>query len=79
MEYCSQGDLNAYLTKHRENNRYISEPRIWKFFIHILLGLDALHSKRILHRDLKSLNVFLTKNNVAKVGDLGVAKVLNDE
>jgi serine/threonine protein kinase len=36
-----------------------------------------LHSKDVLHRDLKTLNIFLCKDNVVKIGDLGVARKLN--
>ena len=42
------------------------------------LGVHYLHSKKILHRDLKALNIFLTKDNELKIGDLGVAKRLSD-
>jgi NIMA (never in mitosis gene a)-related kinase len=38
-------------------------------------ALRVLHSKNILHRDLKSANVFLNKNGTAKLGDLNVSKV----
>lgn len=46
---------------------------IWKIFIHLCLGIEYLHSKDIIHRDLKTLNVFMIKENVAKIGDLGCA------
>ena len=36
-----------------------------------------IHSKKILHRDIKAMNVFLDANDHIKIGDLGVAKVLN--
>ena len=39
-------------------------------------GLRDLHAKKILHRDIKSLNVFLDENYNAKIGDLGVAKTM---
>ena len=41
------------------------------------LGLHYLHSFKILHRDIKTINMFLSKDNKIKIGDLGVAKLLN--
>ena len=41
----------------------------------MLLGLRALHEIKIMHRDLKSANVFLYKDSQAKLGDLNVSKV----
>lgn len=38
-----------------------------------------LHEKHILHRDLKTQNVFLTRSNIIKVGDLGIARVLENQ
>lgn len=59
---------------------------IWKFFIQISLGVYHLHSQKILHWDIKSLNIFLTngRNLISgardryqiRIGDLGVAKIL---
>lgn len=74
MEYCRHGDLCTYLSKLKE---YVSENVAWKFFIQICLGIYALHSKNILHRDMKTLNIFLTMDNSVRIGDLGVATVLN--
>ncbi len=39
-------------------------------------GLKSLHDKKILHRDLKSANVFITADGIYKLGDLNVSKVL---
>lgn len=75
MEYCEHGDLHTYLTKL--NGKHISENTVWKFFIQICLGMHHLHSQNILHRDLKTLNIFLTKDNTIRIGDLGVAKILS--
>ena len=57
----------------------IADNIIWKIFINLCLGLHYLHSKNIIHRDLKSLNVFMVKESVAKIGDLGCAMELPPE
>ena len=78
MEYCENGDLSSYLSKMKKKVKSLSENTIWKFFIQMSLGLAYIHSKKILHRDLKSLNIFLSKNLDVKIGDLGVAKILQN-
>ena len=40
-----------------------------------LLGLKTLHDMKILHLDLKCANIFITKNDIKKIGDLNVSKV----
>ena len=77
MEYCNGGDLGQYIDSHKNKNVKISEELIWLIFIKITLGLASIHKLKILHRDLKTLNIFLSKNLEIKVGDLGVAKILN--
>ena len=42
------------------------------------MSLEYIHKKKILHRDLKSQNVFLTRNNCVKLGDFGISKVLEN-
>ena len=79
MEYCEKGDLCTYMSerqKSKKTNFYFTEDFIWKLFIQISIGLYYIHSKKILHRDIKTLNILLTKELDGKIGDLGVAKVL---
>jgi len=52
---------------------------IWKFTIQIMIGLHTLHSKKILHRDIKTLNIFLDENLNIRIGDLGTAKTLSTD
>ena len=54
-----------------------SEHQIWRWAYEIWLGVKYLHEKSILHRDIKSLNIFLTKTNRVKIGDLGISKILS--
>lgn len=77
MEYCDGGDLGIYLKEQMKNTKYLPEEKIWKIFIQICLGLNYIHNKKILHRDLKTMNIFLMKDERVRIGDLGVAKVLN--
>ena len=74
MEYCDGGDLEQFLN---DKKKYpLDEDFIWKIFIQIAIGLTAIHKLKILHRDLKSQNIFLTKDLNVKIGDLGVSKKL---
>jgi len=75
MEYCDGGDLEQLISNKKKFP--LEEELIWKLFIQITLGLTALHNLKILHRDLKSSNIFLTKDLKVKIGDLGVAKKLS--
>ena len=75
MEYADNGDLHQKILEHKKSMKYFGEIEIWKIFIQIVKGLKALHDLQILHRDLKSANVFLFKNGSAKLGDLNVSKV----
>ena len=61
---------------HNQKNRFVfQENQIWQWLIQILQGLKYLHDNKILHRDLKCANIFLTKNGVLKIGDLNVSKI----
>ncbi len=75
MEFCDSGDLSNYLKL--QNKKPLKEEKIWKFFIEICVGLEYIHKNKILHRDIKTLNIFMNKNDEIKIGDLGVAKMLN--
>ena len=77
MEYADGGDLSTKIKEYRKKNIYFEEETIWSTLIQILEGLKYLHQSCIIHRDLKSANIFLTKSGCVKIGDLNVSKILN--
>ena len=80
MEYADDGDLYTKIKKMKENKIFFEEKKIWDYTIQIIQGLKSLHDKNIMHRDLKSENIFLTKNNSqCKIGDMNVSKVLKEK
>ena len=74
MEYYEGGDLQKFLEERKKIP--LNDNFIWKLFIQIVIGLGEIHNMNILHRDLKTPNIFLTKNNDIRIGDLGIAKQL---
>ena len=76
MEFCDGGDLSLFLQKNKKTKILLNEDLVWTLFLKITIGLAAIHNLKILHRDLKALNIFLTKELDVKIGDLGVAKIL---
>lgn len=74
LEFCEGGDLKAFFMKN--SAKALAERTIWRLFLRIALGLEYLHSKRILHRDIKSENIFLTGVDEVRIGDLGLARML---
>lgn len=66
------GDVGQYLKKL--DGKLLPESKVWDFFIQTCIGLQYLHARKILHRDLKTINLFLHKDGRLKIGDLGVAK-----
>jgi len=75
MQYCEGGDLTT-LIKNQEG-KFFPEEQILDWFIQLCLALRYIHQRRIIHRDLKSQNIFLTKKRHVRLGDFGIARVLN--
>ena len=78
MEYAPFGDLSRALRKRQAQRKLLPEDLIWSYFIQIARGLQALHSQKILHRDVKTANVLRMSGEIVKLGDLGVAKLMKN-
>jgi serine/threonine protein kinase len=62
MEYIGGGDLSEKIREHYEKKLFINERKVWSYFIQILLAVKKLHENRIIHRDIKSANIFLSED-----------------
>ena len=76
MEFCEYGDLAYHIRKKKAKNEKFTESEIMNWFVQLCLSLEYVHSRKILHRDLKTQNIFLTADNNVKLGDFGISKVL---
>lgn len=74
MAYCEGGDLCKYLRAQKE---ILEEQQLVEWLVQICMALQYLHTRNILHRDLKTQNIFLTSTHIIKLGDLGIARVLD--
>ena len=80
MEYADDGDLQTKIVKMRKEGGMFQENLIWSYSIQMIEGLKALHDKKIMHRDLKSANIFLVKDkHQCKLGDMNVSKVIKEK
>lgn len=74
MDYAESGDLASKVKEQK--GKYFSENQILDWFTQICLAIKHIHDRKILHRDLKSGNIFITQNGLVKLGDFGIAKCL---
>lgn len=74
MEYVDGGDLANKI--RARGTKQFTEDEILDIFIQVVLALNYLHEKKIVHRDIKPQNIFLTRANIVKIGDFGVARAL---
>ena len=70
MELCAGGDLLSYVRKRRKLNENVAKY----LFKQIIEGIGYIHSKNIMHRDIKLDNILLDNKGHIKIADLGVGK-----
>ena len=73
-EFADGGDLSQKIEQQKK--KPFPESQILDYITQICLALQHIHKKKIIHRDLKSGNVFLMKSGIVKLGDFGIAKGL---
>ncbi|CAL8471975.1 g11517 [Coccomyxa elongata] len=74
-EYMPRGDLWRALSQ--DSTHHFSWRNMgWQVALHIARGLHHMHSRKVMHLDLKSANILLARDGTAKVADVGLAKIL---
>uniref|UniRef100_A0A8C6P0P4 Serine/threonine-protein kinase Nek2 n=1 Tax=Nothobranchius furzeri TaxID=105023 RepID=A0A8C6P0P4_NOTFU len=84
MEYCEGGDLSSLISRCIKERRYLEERFILRVMAQLTLALKECHRRRdgratVLHRDLKPANIFLDIKQNVKLGDFGLARILNHD
>ena len=77
MEYAPNGSLHTVLTQHQRTQRHLAEDTVWRYTLQLLLGLHTIHTQMIVHRDIKPHNIFLGADDIVKIGDFGVSRLLS--
>lgn len=71
MEFADHGDLYNNI---RKGSLHLAEREAGVYFVQLLLALDHIHRRRMIHRDIKSANVFMTSAGLLKLGDFGFSQ-----
>ncbi|XP_068198154.1 serine/threonine-protein kinase Nek2-like isoform X1 [Antennarius striatus] len=84
MEYCEGGDLSSLISRCLRERRYLEEKLILRVMTQLTLALKECHRRSdgratVLHRDLKPANIFLDIKQNVKLGDFGLARILNHD
>ena len=77
MEFMNNGDLESFNKAKIALRKSIPEEKLWDIFYKSLCGLDYIHKKGLIHRDIKLQNLFIDDNLNIKIGDFNISVLKN--
>ena len=77
LEYAKVGNLTSQIKLQKQNEQYYDQDAILWYLFQLCSAVEYIHDIGIMHRDIKTLNIFLMQSNLLKLGDFGIAKFLD--
>ena len=75
LEYCQYGSLRDLLKIAKKKKIHLTEIEISSIIYMVLNGLDFMHEKSLINRDIKCKNILVNKEGLAKLCDFGISQI----
>ena len=70
-EFVENQDISGFIESYAKEDKAIEPDIVYNIITQCLYGLKCLHSKKILHKNIKPSNIFMTDSKIIKIGDFG--------